>query len=389
MTMSPPADARGPALHALTSLRFFAAAMIVVHHTHHYFGYGTDLAMRIALDRGVSFFFVLSGFILFYAHRSMENGGNRTRFVVSRLARIWPAHLAMALFVLIALPYPHGYLNSTPGIGHYLTNLLLLHSWVPMPSFTFALNGPSWSLATELFFYVSFPFLVLNWRRTRWSKLALCFGLGVAAAAVGMLVGAPVLQWGENGVFAQGFVYFFPPARIIEFCMGMLAASLWLDRRALAQRAGTATWTAIELLACVATALALMYLGRLPAWIGLPDGSFSLWLSQISCAPVFALLIPVLAYGKGLVSRALSGRTLVLLGEISFALYLVHYPIAEILFAYPGFTGFGSLETQMAVYWAVSLFAAWGLWSLIEKPGRELILTLYDGRRRAKSALPA
>ena len=65
MTMSPPADARGPALHALTSLRFFAAAMIVVHHTHHYFGYGTDLAMRIALDRGVSFFFVLSGFILF------------------------------------------------------------------------------------------------------------------------------------------------------------------------------------------------------------------------------------------------------------------------------------------------------------------------------------
>jgi len=389
MTLSTSAGARGPALHALTSLRFFAAAMIVIHHTHNYFGYGTDLAMRVALDRGVSFFFVLSGFILFYAHRSMESGGDNARFVVSRLARIWPSHLAMALFVFIALPYPHGYPGSTPGAGTYLVNLLLLHSWIPLPSFTFALNGPSWSLATELFFYVSFPFLILNWRRTRWSKLALCFVLGLAAAAAGTLADAPVLPWGENGVYAQGFVYFFPPARIIEFCMGMLAASIWLDRRALAQRLGTATWTAIELLACLTTALALMYLGRLPGWVGVPDGTFALWLTQIICAPVFAILIPVLAYGEGMVSRLLSVRPLVLLGEISFALYLVHSPIAQILFAYPGFTGFATIEAQLVLYWAVSLFAAWGLWNLIEKPGRELILAFYDGRRRAKSALPA
>lgn len=389
MTLSTPADVRGPALHALTSLRFFAAAMIVVHHTHNYFGYGTDLAMRIALDRGVSFFFVLSGFILFYAHKGMETGGNNARFVVSRLARIWPSHLAMALFVFVALPYPHGYPGSAPGIGTYLTNLLLLHSWVPMPAFTFALNGPSWSLATELFFYMAFPFLILNWRRTRWIKLFLCFGLGLAAAAAATLAGAPVLPWGENGVYAQGFVYFFPPARIIEFCTGMLAASVWLGRRTLAQHLGTSAWTAIELLACAATALALMYLGRLPGWIGVPEGSFALWLSQISCAPVFAILIPVLAYGKGLVSRALSVRSLVLLGEISFALYLVHSPIAQILFAYSGFTGFASIEVQMALYWAVSLLAAWGLWNLVEKPGRELILSLYDARRREKSALPA
>ena len=204
-----------------------------------------------------------------------------------------------------------------------------------------------------------------------------------------MLSGAPVLQWGENGVFEQRFVSFFPSARIAEFCTGMLAASLWLERRTLAQRAGTAAWTAIELLACGATALALMYLGRLPGWIGVPDGSFALWLSQISCAPVFAILIPVMAYGKGLVSRALSSRLPVLLGEISFALYLVHYPIAELLFPYPAFRAFGSIEAQMVLYWALSLLAAWGLWNLIEKPGRELILALYDARRRAKSAVPA
>jgi peptidoglycan/LPS O-acetylase OafA/YrhL len=52
-------------LDALTSLRFFAAAMIVVHHGHRVFG-SMGLAESLPLDQGVSFFFVLSGFILAY-----------------------------------------------------------------------------------------------------------------------------------------------------------------------------------------------------------------------------------------------------------------------------------------------------------------------------------
>lgn len=90
----------------------------------------------------------------------------------------------------------------------------------------------------------------------------------------------------------------------------------------------------------------------------------------------------------GLVARALSARSLVLLGEIRFALYLVHSPIAQILFAHPGFTRIASMATQMALYWALSLLAAWGMWSLIEKPGRELIVSFYD-RRRAKAPATA
>jgi peptidoglycan/LPS O-acetylase OafA/YrhL len=386
MTSSPSAGSRGQALHALTSLRFFAAAMIVIHHTHHYFGYGVALAANIALDRGVSFFFVLSGFILFYAHQAMENGGNAPRFIVSRLARIWPPHLAMALFVFIALPYPHGYPNSMPGLATYALNLLLLHSWVPAPNFTFSLNGPSWSLATELFFYVSFPFLILNWRRTRWMKLAACAALGLLAVALASALHAPVRPWGENGLYAQGFVYFLPPARIVEFCIGMLSASIWLKHRDLAVRLGSA-WTVVEFAVCATTVLALMYVGRLPGLLGLKHEMLSLWLAQLGCAPAFALLIPVLAYGNGLVSKLLSARPLVLLGEISFALYLVHSPIAQILFAWPGFTNFGTLAEQLVLYWVVSIAAAWCLWTLVEKRGRELLLSQYDAWRQGKVPL--
>jgi peptidoglycan/LPS O-acetylase OafA/YrhL len=358
--------------------------MIVVHHTHNYFGYGSALAMQVSLSRGVSFFFVLSGFILFYAHKDMQAGAHSARFIVARLARIWPLHLAMALFVVVAMPYPYGYPGSEPGPVTYAANLLLLHSWIPFPSFDFSLNSPSWSLATELFFYVSFPFLIRNWQQTRWIKLALCCGLGLCAVALGGAMHAPILTWGKNGMFAQGFVVFMPPARIIEFCLGMFAGSIWLGRRDLADRLGAA-WTAIEFGICVAVVLGVTYANSLPALLGLHESVFKLWLSQISCAPLFALLIPVLAYGRGPVAKLLSLRPLILLGEISFALYLVHSPIAQILFVWPAFNHFGSLAQQMALYWAVSLVAAWGLWNLVEKPGRALILELYDKNRRIEA----
>lgn len=385
MTAPLPARTRGPSLHALTSLRFFAAAMIVVHHTHYYFGYGSGLAARIALDRGVSFFFVLSGFILFYAHRDMQAGGDTPRFIVSRLARIWPPHLAMALFVFIALPYPHGYPYSEPGPATYAANLLLLQSWVPLPSFNFALNGPSWSLATELFFYVSFPFLIRNWQRTCLAKLAACACLGLIAVALAGALHAPLLEWGKNGLYAQGFLFFLPPARVLEFCIGMLSASIWLKYRHLEAHNG-AVWTVVELAACVATLFTLMYITRFPALLGIHDVNLSLWLAQIGCAPMFAILIPVLAYGRGLVSRALSVRTIILLGEISFALYLVHSPIAQVLFAWSGFTQAGTLAQQMALYWAVSLAAAWALWHFIEQPGRAVMLAAFDALRRTRMA---
>jgi peptidoglycan/LPS O-acetylase OafA/YrhL len=251
-------------------------------------------------------------------------------------------------------------MGSLPGLRTYLLNLFLLHSWIPLPSVNFSLNGPSWILATELFLYASFPFLIHHWRRTRWLKLALCAGLGLGAVALGAALHAPLRPWGEPGLYAQGFVYFLPPARIVEFGLGMLSASLWLERRQLAQRFGPLAWSMAELLALGLTVLALMVMPRLPAMLSVPGGMLWLWLSQIGCAPVFAILIAVLAFDRGLVAKALSPRPIVLLGEISFALYLVHSPIAQILFACRGFTQAGPMVLQMALYWAVSLLAAWG-----------------------------
>ena len=77
---------RRPRLEALTGLRFVGAAAIVVHHWSR-LGIAVAFAQRVVLDQAVSFFFVLSGFVLFYTHPTLA-AGDAGRFLRARLTRL-------------------------------------------------------------------------------------------------------------------------------------------------------------------------------------------------------------------------------------------------------------------------------------------------------------
>jgi hypothetical protein len=81
-------------LNALTSLRFFAAALIVLHHSRGRFGFSENLLYPFQPDQAVSFFFVLSGFILVYVYPSLNSWKDKRRFLLTRFVRLWPVHLA-------------------------------------------------------------------------------------------------------------------------------------------------------------------------------------------------------------------------------------------------------------------------------------------------------
>src|SRR6478735_7442587 len=104
-------------LKALTSLRFFASASIVIFHIQGAMWPGSAYT---PLALGVSFFFVLSGFILTYAHR---DDMDMCRFYRSRVARLWPVHLATLMLALVLI----GQAPLMPDIA----NVLLLQAWVP------------------------------------------------------------------------------------------------------------------------------------------------------------------------------------------------------------------------------------------------------------------
>ena len=376
-------------LPALTSLRFMAAAMIVVHHTHGYFGYGTVLVNTLALDQGVSFFFVLSGFILFYTNRNITSMADALRFLAARIARIWPLHVATLFLTLLFVPQPWG--PAGLALGPAFLNATLLQGWIPLPGYFFSFNAVSWSLSTELFFYLSFPALALNWQRTWPWKMALCATASafmVAAAAAARL---PFYD-GTASLSIDALVYINPLARIFEFSIGLLAAHLWLTRQTMFSALPAVWATLLEACAVALVFLAMTVLKDAFAtafahgWI---SASLLKWLLSAGSGPCFALLAIAFATQRGLLSAVLARRPFVLLGEISFALYMCHQILFRSLTASGTLAAFGPMRWQYAAYWAMALALSYGLFKLVEWPCRRAILVALKAGGRHPIAVPA
>lgn len=368
-------------LSALTTLRFVAAGMIVVHHVAHYFGYAGGVLGRLALDQGVSFFFVLSGFILFYRHGELCGRGTAWRFIAARIARIWPLHAATLALALLFVPSPFG--PAGLAAGPTLANLALLQAWFPWPGWFFSWNAVSWSLSTEMFFYACYPALAAGWRNSWPWKLALC---GLLAAGMVWAAARAGLGFydGTERVSIDAIVYIHPAARIFEFALGMAAAQLWLRHGAPLQRLPVLAATLLE-----AAALALAYAGltvfvqrysQAYAQGEVPAAALK-WLVASGSAPWFALLTVVFAAGRGLISRVLSFRPLVILGEISFALYLCHQILFRALAASGSLPSYGGPAAQFAAYCIMAVGLSYALHRLVELPCQRGLLNVLAPRK--------
>jgi len=149
----------------LTGLRFLAASAIVLHHLRGSFGFPY---IDWPLGNAVSFFFVLSGFILAHVYGQIEDSAGLQRFWRARFARIWPLHAVTFAFAWAVLD---------PGFpaAPWVANAFLVQSWIPIQEFYFSYNAVSWSISTEVFLYLAFPLLLFRLSRTWHWKLALAF----------------------------------------------------------------------------------------------------------------------------------------------------------------------------------------------------------------------
>ena len=366
--VTPPAADRPlatPKLQALTSLRFFAAAMIVMLHAQAYFGLVAPLR-RFTLTQGVCFFFVLSGFILTYAYPSLDGRGVQ-RFLVARLARIVPLHLVALLFYVLILPswYRDAVSSTTHGAG--LLSAFLLQAWVPVYRVQTAFNGVSWSLSVEFFFYLCLPLLLWRWRQTWRVKLALTFLLALGT----MFVANRWLGHLPAGTDVPDVVYFFPLARLWEFAIGVATAHVWRYLRAHV-RCGRRLGTLLELFVVAIVLIVMILSGDWARWAGhfaFVGRGGEAWLASSGyVCLVYAALICVMACEWGGVSRLLSCRPLVFLGEISFSLYLLHLTFCHYYVIHPG--PFIAVPPWLlfAGYWVVILVASYVGWARGRSP---------------------
>jgi len=147
----------------LTGLRGYAALMVCLHHFN-YRKSGTLFFDIVAKgDWGVIVFFVLSGFVLAYVYQEWFKPGFKIteyyRFIRLRLARVYPLHLLMLLLWGLFIVYGRIAVTDNDTPFTFFLNLTLTHAW----GFTRSLswNLPSWSISSEFFCYLLFPFLML------------------------------------------------------------------------------------------------------------------------------------------------------------------------------------------------------------------------------------
>ncbi|MCX4747735.1 acyltransferase [Kitasatospora sp. NBC_01287] len=381
-TAAAPAPAPGRSrLPSLTGLRTAAALMVFGFHIYAVALFASPTAnswMSHSLSQGgvgVTFFFLLSGFLLTWTARANDTVRGFWR---RRAAKIVPNHLVTWVVALAFLGWTGLTLTGsfTPVGLDSLPNLLLLQDWIPRGGVFFSMNIPSWSLGCEAFFYLCFPLLLPLLRRIPvrglWpAALALAAAVWAMPALAQLLFhqgpNVPGLPVSEDRMW---FVYTFPPVRMLEFALGMVLALIVAAGRWPALRLRTATVLAV---------LGYLASSWLPYLYGLNAGAL---------IPL-ALLIPTAATAD-LENRASvwRGRVLCWLGNVSFAFYLVHQLVirwvhylfgATRSFATPEALGLTVLSLLLALGLATVLYYA------VEMP---LMRRLSHGRPRTVSPVP-
>lgn len=354
----------------LTSLRFLAAMMIVLHHAH-VMEWPWAKMLSPVLNHGVSFFFVLSGFILTHVYSERPSVG-LGGFLRARYARIWPVHV-LSVVVLVAIVAPDSITFDGPGVFSkwvvLVANLALLHAIVPIIAYTFSWNSVSWSISTEIFFYLAFPLLLRNIRATWHYKLG--GALVMAAALLWLLATLNVPITSElNAVNAIAATYPSPIMRGFEFVLGMSVWVLW-DRYLRGMQLSILMWTVLELI-CIG--LTMMWLANVLPVLASVNPWVLLFLGPVGSCWVFSILIALFASSQGVVALLLSVRPMVFLGGISFSVYMLH----QIFFKY-FLTTAAWPDVPEWIYFAVLLGVSSLSYLLVERPMQRVL----SGRRSA------
>lgn len=309
-------------IYSLNALRFVFIMLVVMSHI---IGKSFDFGGEC----GVSFFFILSGFVLSFANGSRVEGGTfgLGAFLKKQLSKFYPLHL-LTLFLMLGLDARLGRFCDWPKL---LTNVLLLQSWIPSDDFYFVGNGVSWFLSDLLFFYVVFPpvFVWLN----KASLRTLTLGGSVVLVLYGLLaVSVP-------HTLINPLLYISPIVRLIDFCIGILVFRFWMSLMGMECQKHINGMSDIS----VSVLQIVMLLIVLLSFFVYENSSL-----RFRCASMFWLVLPAVLYVfvatdkmKGIVNRGLHHPLMQWLGNISLEIYLVHIVTLRFLYNLLGALGMG------------------------------------------------
>ena len=301
---------------------------------------------------GVDIFFVVSGFIIFVTAR--QSDATPLGFMRKRLIRVAPLYWVLTLFLAgVAVMKPEVLATTVFDLRHFVASMLFIPWQHPQIGAMLPLLIPGWTLNYEMAFYVMFAVSLALPRSIRlWALLALLGGM------VGLGAAMPL----------SGILAFYTDPIILEFAAGLLIAKAWTSGVTVPVKAASFV---------MLLGFALLLAGS------------ETTLPRIVAAGIPAFLIVAGAVFSESRYRLKPSRTLVLLGDASYSIYLSHVivlPVVAKLWLASGLDGGGpSGMVFVIVAMAASAFAGVVLYKLVERP----LLQWLSGKKRGSIRQPA
>lgn len=350
-------------IEALTFFRFLAAIFIVFFH----FGRGTELAKYGGkfINSGpqmVTFFFVLSGFVMMVSHYNKTRQTLRT-YYVSRIARIVPVYM-FALVCFVSL-------RGSDDVAALLLSITFLQSW--FPPYPLSLNFPGWALSVQALFYISFPlvlFLVRSSQITpkRFAFISLMFYFFTQAILSNLI--RPGLFYAGYPSASHDLINYFPLSHYCSFLLGVSGGYIYVNGEKYIDQ--SPTFSTVRLLAA---SYLTYYLLQNPLTLRHLVG-FPLAYGSSFYALLFLLLILSVAFSKNLITKLLSLPFLVLLGESSYSIYILQKPVHIVYSRYIAphleLSNDGHFYFYALTLICISIFT----FRLIERPGQRIVLKI-------------
>jgi peptidoglycan/LPS O-acetylase OafA/YrhL len=316
----------------LTPLRGIAALLTVIFHVDLMIGGGGNMLVKysdsLVLTRMylmVDFFFILSGFIMlhvygkWFAEKVTESSFKN--FTIARFARVYPLHFFTLLYCVLLYTVSGVFLGEdhnpmsliTNNLAAIPANLFLLHSMNTTEWFTW--NNASWSISTEWWMYMVFPFLVAGFKKLNTIFVTIvgvtCFvGYLFITYYIVPIVTVPAsipftavnpADLSINVSYQYGFLRCF-----FGFVLGMVVYQFYTKE---------------------------LYQKILGNGIVLLIATFALFicmhfaLADVITVILFPIILLSSAFGSANVNAILGSKPLQKLGDWSFSIYLVHQPL--------------------------------------------------------------
>ena len=335
-----------PRYEILDGLRGVAAVMVVMFHI--FEAHATNHLDQI-INHGylaVDFFFVLSGFVIGYAYDDRwAKGMSIGTFFKRRLIRLQPMVIIGSLIGAACFyfqDYPMFYKIHDTSVWLMLVVMFVGMTLIPLPMGKMdirgwgemhPLNGPAWSLFLEYCVNILYAFFVRKFSKKWLSVLVIIAGIALVHLAVTSPNGDIIGGWSLNGEQLHiGFTRLLYP-----FFAGLLLYRI--------SKCGNVKNAFVWCSLLIIIALTIPRIG----------GKEFLWANGIYDSLIVIFLFPFIVWlgASGEIKGKYSSKICKFLGNISYPIYITHYPL---IYIYTGWVSVSKLPISQAWHFALLTF---------------------------------